>query len=151
MNRHLGRGCPADGHPAGMAAQTLKGVWRGAAQVTISETGETEVVELTQPRILIYTDTYFAWAVEPEDPRSLGSSNTEVTAAARDHHSAAGTYTRDGVDIIYDPRLAAHLNGRRAAAPPLVCQIRVLTATWLVTQLTSPDGVTEVLVYERVE
>ncbi|MGD2045979.1 MAG: hypothetical protein PVJ80_16635 [Gemmatimonadota bacterium] len=137
--------------PALVAGQTLKGVWRGTAQVAISETGETEVVEFTQPRILIYTDAYFAWAFEPEDPRPLGASDAEVAAAARAYNSAAGTYIRDGVDIIYNRRVATNPNGRQAAAQPLVRQIRVLTATTLVTQLTNADGVTTLLVYERAE
>ena len=137
--------------PALLTAQTLEGVWRGTAQVTISETGETEVVEFTQPRILIYTDAYFAWAFEPEDPRPLGGADAEVAAAARAYNSAAGTYIRDGVDIVYNRRAATNPNGRQASAQPLVRQIRVLTATTLVTQLTNANGVTALLVYERAE
>jgi len=75
-------------------------VWSGTRQVTISETGETEVVELTRPRFLIYTDAYFSWAFEPEEPRLLGDSDAEIAAAARAYDSAAGTYIRDGVNIV---------------------------------------------------
>ena len=137
--------------PTLAAAQSLKGVWRGTTQVTISETGETEVVEVTRPRILIYTDAYFSWAFEPEEPRPLGDSDAEVAAAARAYNSSAGTYIRDGVNIIYNRRVATNPNARLPAAQPLVRQIRVLTATTLVTQVTNPDGVTVLLVYDRVE
>ena len=75
-------------------------MWSGTRQVTISETGETEVVELTRPRFLIYTDAYFSWAFEPEEPRPLGDSDAEIAAAARAYDSAAGTYIRDGVNIV---------------------------------------------------
>lgn len=137
--------------PALAGAQTLKGVWRGTRQVTISASGETEIVEFTMPRILIYTDAYFSWAFEPEEPRPLGDSDADVAAAARAYNSASGTYIRDGVDIIYDRRVATNPNGRLPSAQPLVRQIRVLTATTLVTQLTNPDGSVGLLVYERVE
>lgn len=137
--------------PAFLAAQSLKGVWSGTMQVTISQSGDTEVVEFTRPRILIYTDAYFSWAFEPLDPRPLGDSDADVAAAARAYNSSAGTYIRDGVDIIYNRRVATNPNARSAAAQPLVRQIRSLTATTLVTQVTNPDGVTTLLVYERVE
>lgn len=137
--------------PAFAAAQSLKGVWRGTTQVTISASGETTVQQFSAPRILIYTDAYFAWAFEPEDARPLGSSDADVAAAARAYNSAAGTYIRDGVNILYDRRVATDPNTRRAAAQPLVREIRVLTATTLVTQLTNADGVTTLLVYERAE
>ena len=75
-------------------------MWSGTRQVTISETGETEVVEVTRPRILIYTDAYFSWAFEPEEPRPLGDSDAGVAAAARAYNSSAGTYIRDGVNIV---------------------------------------------------
>lgn len=137
--------------PALAAAQTLKGVWRGTRQVTITESGETQVAEFTSPRILIYTDSYFSWAFEPEEPRPLGDSDEEVAAASRAYNTAAGTYIRDGVDIIYDRRVATNPNSRLPSAQPFIRQIRVLTATTLVTQATNPDGDTVLLVYERVE
>jgi hypothetical protein len=137
--------------PALAAAQTLKGVWRGTRQVTISASGETSVVDFTMPRILIYTDAYFSWAFEPEEPRPLGDSDADVAAAARAYNSSTGTYIRDGVNIIYDRRVATNPNARRAVAQPLIREIRVLTATTLVTQLTNAEGVTTLLVYERVE
>ncbi|MGD2046654.1 MAG: hypothetical protein PVJ80_11475 [Gemmatimonadota bacterium] len=137
--------------PALAAAQTLKGVWRGTRQVLISESGEAEVVDFTRPRILIYTDAYFSWAFEPEEPRPIGDSDAVVAAAARAYNSASGTYIRDGVDIIYDRRVATNPAGREPSAQPLVRQIRVLTATTLVTQLTNDDGSVGLLVYERVE
>jgi hypothetical protein len=137
--------------PALASTQTLKGVWRGISQVTITATGETQVVEFTQPRILIYTDAYFAWAFEPEDPRPLGNSDADLVEDARLYNSAAGTYIRDGINIIYNRRTATDPNGRLPSAQPLVRQIRTLTATTLVTQLTSADGVVTLLVYERAE
>ena len=137
--------------PAFVAAQTLKGVWRGTAQVTISQSGETEVVEFSSPRILIYTDAYFSWAFEPEEPRPLGDSDADVAAASRAYNTSTGTYIRDGVNIIYNRRVATNPNARLPSAQPLVRQIRVLTATRLVTQLTTPEGVTTLLVYERAE
>ena len=57
-------------------------------------------MELTRPRFLIYTDAYFSWAFEPEEPRPLGDSDAEIAAAARAYDSAAGTYIRDGVNIV---------------------------------------------------
>lgn len=137
--------------PALVAAQTLKGVWSGISQVTISESGETEVLPFTMPRILIYTDAYFSWAFEPEDARPLGDSDADVAAAARAYNTSAGTYIRDGVDIIYNRRVATNPNSRLASAQPLIRQIRVLTATRLVTQVTNPAGATILFVYERVE
>jgi len=133
------------------AAQTLKGVWRGTRQVTISQSGETQIVDFTMPRILIYTDAYFSWAFEPEEPRPLGDSDAEVAAASRAYNTAAGTYIRDGVNLIYDRRVATNPNARRPGAQPFIRQIRVLTATTLVTQATNADGVVTLLVYERVE
>lgn len=137
--------------PALSAAQTLKGVWRGTAAVTITESGQAEVVQFTQPRILIYSDAYFAWAFEPEEPRPLGDSDAEVAASARAYNSAAGTYIRDGVDIIYNRQVATNPNGRLPGAQPLIRRIRTLTATTLVTELTNAEGVTTLLVYERAE
>jgi len=137
--------------PAMVAAQSLKGVWRGTAQVTISESGETTVVEFTQPRILIYTDAYFSWAFEPEEARPIGDSDAVVAAAARAYNTAAGTYIRDGVNILYDRRVATNPAARQAAAQPVIRRIRVLTATRLVTEATNPEGVTTLLVYERAE
>ena len=137
--------------PSLAAAQSLKGVWRGTRQVTISATGETTVVDFTQPRILIYTDAYFSWAFEPEEPRPIGDSDAVVAAAARAYNTSAGTYIRDGVDIRYDRRVATNPAARQAAAQPFIRQIRVLTATTLVTQATNADGVITLLVYERAE
>ena len=46
-------------------AQSLKGVWRGAAARTIGGPNDGQLIQFTQPRYLIYTDAFLQLYVRP--------------------------------------------------------------------------------------
>jgi hypothetical protein len=138
--------------PALTSAQSLKGVWLGVSQVTINGVDDVQVVEFTQPRYLIYTDAFFSWSFVGEGERPTGDlTDEQFLQVASEYNTAAGTYIRDGTSIRYNIRAAINPNLSAAANQPLIREIRVLTATRLVTQVTNADGVTTLLVYDRAE
>ena len=137
--------------PALGAAQSLEGVWRGTTQVIIGGPDDGQVTQFTQYRLLIYTKAFFTWVFLGEGDRPLGGSDAEIVQATQQFNTAAGTYIRDGVNIIYNRRASTNPNGEQPENQPLVRQIRALTANTLVTQVTNAEGVTALLVYQRVE
>jgi hypothetical protein len=138
--------------PALGAAQSLEGVWRGT-EVEIVNGPNAGVTVLERPRLLNFTDAYFFLVFENEgDPRPTGQlSDDQILQASLRMQAWAGTYMRDGVDIIYNRHITINPNGMLPEAQPLVRQIRTLTRRTLETQGTNADGITTVLRYTRVE
>ncbi len=143
--------------PALAEAQRLEGVWRGTAVRTIGGPNDGQVTQFDRLRLLIYTDSFFMWAFETSDgPRALlpppgEASDGQLAEAFQGYSSNAGTYIRDGNQIIYNRLLTMAPNGMQPENQPLVREIRLLTRNRLETQLTNDQGVTTVLIYERVE
>ncbi len=142
--------------PALATAQaSIEGVWIGLSVRTIGGPNDGQVTEFTQPRILIYTDSFFAWVFGGTDvERPLtgeDASDAEIVAAIAGFQAVAGTYLIDGTDIVYHRLASLNPNGQLPENQPLVRQIRALTQTRLATQLTNADGVTTVLLYRRAE
>ncbi len=143
--------------PQVASAQSLEGVWRGTAVRTIGGPNDGQVTSFDRLRLLIYTDSFFMWAFEtstgPRSPLSPPNetSDAEFGEVARQYASVAGTYMRDGPTIIYNRLLSLVPNGMLRENQPFVRQIRLLTPNRLETQATNADGVTNVLIYERVE
>ena len=79
------------------------------------------------------------------------ASDAEWGQFARQYQSSGGTYIRDGTTIIYNQLVNMVPNGMQPANQPLVREIRALTRNVLVTQATNDQGVTNILIYERVE
>lgn len=138
--------------PVFAQAQSLNGVWKGT-EVQVVGGPDAGTIVLERPRFLTYSDTHFFLVFETEgDPRPTGDLSTQQVAEAAQRFQAwAGTYMRDGADIIYNRLVTLNPNGMLPEAQPLVRQIRTLTNTTLETQATNADGVTTILRYIRVE
>jgi hypothetical protein len=145
------------GTPTLAVAQSLEGVWLGTGSRIIGGANDGQVATFSQPRLLIYTKAHFMWAFAlGEQPRALlppaaQTSDAQLAAAVQQYQSTAGTYMRDGVNIIYNRLVDMIPNNMEPGNQPLVRQIRMLTADRLETQVTNADSVTTVLIYRRVE
>ena len=140
---------------AGAAQASIEGVWIGLTQRTIGGPNDGQVTEFTQTRILIYTDSFFAWVFGGTDQQRplapAGASDAQIVAAIQGYQGVAGTYLIDGRDIIYNRLAAQNPGGQLPENQPLVRRIRALTETRLATEATNADGVTTVLLYRRAE
>ena len=138
-------------------SQSLEGGWRGTSARIIGGPDDGQVTQFDRLRFLIYTDSFFMWAFETSDgPRALlpppgEASDAQIAAAFQGYTSTAGTYIRHGNQIIYNRLLAQVPNQMQPQNQPLMREIRLLTRNRLETQLTNDQGVTQVLIYERVE
>jgi hypothetical protein len=83
---------------------------------------------LPPPRLLNFTDAYFFLVFENEgDPRPTGQlSDDQILQAVLRMQAWAGTYVRDGVDIIYNRHVTINPNGMLPENQPLVRRIRTL-------------------------
>ena len=103
--------------PQVSVAQSIEGVWRGT-EVEVVGGPNAGVTQLTNPRLLIYTEGYFMWSFElGQDPRPMlpppaETSDAEFGQVAQQYASAAGTYTRDGATLMYDRLIALVPNWR---------------------------------------
>ena len=138
--------------PALGVAQSLEGVWRGT-EVEVVNGPNAGVTVLEHPRLLNFTDAYFFLLFESEgDPRPTGQlSDEQILQAVQRMQGWAGTYMRDGVDIIYNRHITINPNAMLPENQPLVRQIRTLTRRTLETEATNADGITTILRYTRVE
>jgi hypothetical protein len=138
--------------PAIAVAQTLEGVWLGTEIETIGG-DNAGVVEVTNPRILIYTEGFFSWTFENADRPATGpdATDAQIADAMRNLNVAAGTYVRDGATIHYIRRVTNNPNGMLPENQPLDRTIRALTATMLESAITDDEGVTTILRYRRIE
>ena len=138
--------------PALASAQSLKGVWLGVFQLTIGGPNDGQLTEFTQQRYLIYTDAFFNYTFPGEGERPTGDiSDAQFLEWAQQYISVGGTYIRDGFTIRYNRRATLGPNGSSPENQPQVREIRTLTANRLVTQATNADGVTTLLIYNRIE
>jgi len=133
-------------------AQSLEGVWIGTELETIGG-DNAGVVQVANPRILIYTSGFFSWAFENNDRPTLNpdSPDSQRAAALQGLNVAAGTYLVDGTTIHYIRRISGNPNGQLPENQPLVREIRALTDTLLETSVTNDQGVTTILRYRRAE
>jgi len=133
-------------------AESLEGVWRGIQVETIGG-DNAGVVEVKNPRILIYTKGFFSWTFENTDRPVTGPNATDaqIADAMRNLNVAAGTYMRDGTTIHYIRRITGNPNGMLPENQPFDRTIRALTATMLESAVTDDEGVTTILRYRRVE
>ena len=137
-------------------AQSIEGVWRGT-EVEVVGGPNAGVTQLTNPRLLIYTEGYFMWSfVFGQDARPMLPPPAETSDAlfgqvAQQYGSTAGTYTRDGATITYNRLIALIPNQMVPENQPLVREIRTLTSNRLETTGTNAAGVTTINKYTRVE
>ena len=78
-------------------------------------------------------------------------SDAEFLEGLQGYQSVAGTYIRDGATIIYNRLITLNPNGMLPENQPFVREIRALIRNVSVTQATNAAGVTNLLIYERVE
>jgi hypothetical protein len=133
-------------------AESLEGVWLGIQVETIGG-DNAGVVEVTNPRLLIYTKGFFSWTFENADRPVFGpnASDAQIADAMRNINVAAGTYMRDGTTIHYIRRVTSFPGGMLPENQPFDRTIRALTATLLESAVTNDEGVTTILRYRRVE
>jgi len=142
--------------PALASAQSIEGVWRGT-EIEVIGGPNAGVTQLTNPRLLIYTEGYFMWAFDTAtEPRALlpppaETSDEEIGRVARQYGSVAGTYIRDGATLEYNRLISLVPNQMVPENQPQVREIRTLTSNILETQATNAAGVTTILKYTRVE
>jgi hypothetical protein len=133
-------------------AQSLEGVWLGT-QIENIGGDNAGVIEVTTPRLLIYTEGFFSWTFENsarENP-GQGASDAELADLLRNLNVAAGTYMRDGTTIRYIRRITGFPGGQLPENQPFDREIRALTASLLETSVENPDGSITILRYRRVE
>ncbi|MCP5345900.1 MAG: hypothetical protein R3F41_02170 [Gammaproteobacteria bacterium] len=133
-------------------AHPIEGVWVGTAMQTIG--GDNEgTVQVTNPRILIYTKGFFSWTFENNDRVAVQGTATDrqIADALRGLNVAAGTYMIVGDQIKYIRHVTGNPNGQLPQNQPFFRTIRTLTATRLETSVTNDAGVTTILRYRRAE
>ena len=135
--------------PVMATAASLQGAWLGTGIITIG--GDNPgFQEVTNTRLLMYTDSHFMWSFELGD-REEGNTDAAIAEATRLYQSSGGTYMLNGTTIIYTQRININPALMRGENQTLVREIRTLTPTMLETQVTNDDGVTAILRYRRVE
>ena len=138
--------------PTLASAQSLKGVWLGVAQLTIGGPNDGQLVEFNATRYLIYTDAFFNYTFVPEGEQPTGDlTDAQIVQRATTYVSVGGTYMRDGTRIVYNRRVTLNPNTMLPENQPQIREIRTLTANRLVTQATNANGVTTLLIYDRLE
>ncbi len=133
-------------------AHPIEGVWIGTALQTIG--GDNEgTVEVTNPRILIYTEGFFSWTFENNDRVAVqgAATDSQIADALRGLNIAAGTYMIVGDQIKYIRHVTGNPNAQLPQNQPFMRTIRTLTANRLETSVTDDDGVTLILRYRRAE
>jgi hypothetical protein len=138
--------------PALASAQSIEGVWIGTAQQIIG--GDNEgTVEITNPRILIYTEAFFSWSFENNDREVAQdpASDSQIADALRGLNIAAGTYMIVGDQIKYIRYVTGNPIEQLPENQPFIRDIRTLTATRLETAVTNDEGVTTIFRYRRAE
>ena len=142
--------------PVVSSAQSIEGVWRMVErEVRGGANPRIESGSQVQPSFLIYTEGYFMWSfLTGTGPRPfLGESpsDAQLIAVWQQYNTAAGTYELVDRTLTYtrlvtlDPALMLPVN------QPLVRQLVALTSNSLETSFTTPEGVTTILKYTRVE
>jgi hypothetical protein len=152
MSRLIGLSLALLVTPVLALAHPIEGVWIGTAIQIIG--GDNEgTVEVTNPRILIYTKGYFSWTFENNDREISGpnASDRQIADAMRGLNVAASNYLIDGDQIKYIRRVANNPAGQLPENQPFYREIRSLTPTLLETSVTNDEGVTQVLRYRRAE